>query len=629
MIGSRAQLPFQARLEGFPGEHYLFWPSKANYRYHIQMSTDLGQWTNTGPAVLGDGTPKDLGFTNPDVRLFYRVYETGFLLQPTPSQRVDLIDGVCFAFNLNFFPQLPGKIRLYRRPWNNGAAWLQIGCITDFVQIDGIRTVRGSAVWVPDENMQGEYEVKAEVVNTTGTVIGTEQRHVIVGANEPPTVKITGFDGTPSFGKLIRFTTEVEDATDEIRRVEFYDNNVLVGVDTLGPDFGNQVSDLAGEFSRLYRGSHSFSAKAFDSRGAFASTVTPFILNLATGNAAPTVSNSGPSDGTVVQVGQSFSIQYTASDPDGMVASVRSVRVPQGSHQVTKLGANGPITYNTLGWVPGAYTFKLSATDSAASSETATSYAKYVTIFVSPGATQTFAAGLAGEIADEATAVPSNAKFIGVQASSDKFTLGTASGLQMSAGILLTTGMFTDWNGGDDDIAQDAISTIWYEAGDSVLEDRVAGVITRDAAGLEFDLFCSHSQLEIEFQFGSEEYDEYVSQYNDGFMISVDGVIVSLLPDCSDIVAVQSIHQAYATEGTTALNEFLFLDDDTDINTLCTNQPKQVEYDGMTIRLRAHVFVTPNETHEIRLVVADVRDYQLDSGLFIKQSSLRTIVPQP
>jgi hypothetical protein len=112
-------------------------------------------------------------------------------------------------------------------------------------------------------------------------------------------------------------------------------------------------------------------------------------------------------------------------------------------------------------------------------------------------------------------------------------------------------------------------------------------------------------------------------------MISLDGVIVSLLPDCSDIVAVQSIHQAYAEQGMTALNEFLFLDDDTDINTLCTDQPKQVDYDGMSIRLRAHVFITPNETRKIRIVVADVRDFELDSGLFIKQSSLRTIAPQP
>jgi hypothetical protein len=129
--------------------------------------------------------------------------------------------------------------------------------------------------------------------------------------------------------------------------------------------------------------------------------------------------------------------------------------------------------------------------------------------------------------------------------------------------------------------------------------------------------------LELEYQFGSEEYDEYVNSFNDGFLVLVNDVIVSLLPDASDIVSVNSINLNSRRE--------LFLGDVEDINATVTeaNQAVQVEYDGMTIRLKIHALVTPGQTHRVRVVVADTKDWEYDSSLFIKQGSLRTISPQP
>ena len=83
-------------------------------------------------------------------------------------------------------------------------------------------------------------------------------------------------------------------------------------------------------------------------------------------------------------------------------------------------------------------------------------------------------------------------------------------------------------------------------------------------------------------------------------------------------------------------NEHLFLDDDNDI--LPTVSPeyhnKRVEYDGMTIRLRVHAFVTPGDFYNIKIVIADTdgagnHDDFLDSALFISTSSVRTIAPTP
>ena len=159
--------------------------------------------------------------------------------------------------------------------------------------------------------------------------------------------------------------------------------------------------------------------------------------------------------------------------------------------------------------------------------------------------------------------------------------------------------------------------------GDSRLLDRVGSVMTAFAAALEFDLFCSNGQLEIEHQFGSEEYDEFVNSFNDGFLVLVDGVIVSLAPDASNIVSVNSIDLNSRRE--------LFLGGVEDINATVTqaNQPVQVEYDGMTIKLKIHALVTPSQTHRVRLVIADTKDWKYDSALFIKQGSLRTLSPQP
>jgi hypothetical protein len=104
-----------------------------------------------------------------------------------------------------------------------------------------------------------------------------------------------------------------------------------------------------------------------------------------------------------------------------------------------------------------------------------------------------------------------------------------------------------------------------------------------DAAVLEFDVFCDNGQFELEFQFGSEEYVEFVFDevlpgcFNDSFLVLVDDVVVSLTPDCTDIVAVISIHPAITEEESdpnclqedlAALRGHLYLDDDDDIDPL-------------------------------------------------------------
>ena len=126
------------------------------------------------------------------------------------------------------------------------------------------------------------------------------------------------------------------------------------------------------------------------------------------------------------------------------------------------------------------------------------------------GTIPTFAETLVANIVDPATVVPSNESFTGIEASSGEFQDGDASGLEMDNGVLLTSGLFHLWDDGLDiefaDENQDSGFTNYKEAGDPEMECLVAGTFTRDAAILQFDAFCQNSQLEIEYQFGSEEY---------------------------------------------------------------------------------------------------------------------------
>ena len=146
---------------------------------------------------------------------------------------------------------------------------------------------------------------------------------------------------------------------------------------------------------------------------------------------------------------------------------------------------------------------------------------------------------------------------------------------------------------------------------------------TSDAAGLAFTATCTHRQLEMEYQFGSEEYDDQISLFNDGFLLLVDDVPVSLLPDASGLAGVNTINLN--------ANRHLFFGDDEDIDPLMlpANQPIQVEYDGMTAALKVHAFVTPGVNHKFRFLIGDINDSRYDSALFIKQGSVRTVSPQP
>ncbi len=638
-----AQQPIEVEIVGAAANHELSWTTSLNFNYQVQASHNLAAWWDTGITEPGTGSTITYGFMSTADKMFYRIKETadpyngGFLILPTHNQELDLVDGVVFAFNLDALSTVPAKIRICQREYESGDPWEQIGDITEFAERLGVEFVRGSVVWIP--SAEGDYEVQAVAIDGTGTTMASAVRRVLVGANHPPVITITSGPPTPSsIPWPAVFQTNVTDPDgDTITRVEFYDNGVLIGTDWEAP-FGDSIQDLEGMTYDLLRGIHQITAKAYDSRGAIGETASPFVVNITGGNARPTLDVTSPAGSLIVQEGQNITIDYIVADHDG-ISDIDEVTATN-RHANTVWDNTPPFTsliMDTTGWTPGSHTIIVRARDW----QGAYSYPKTFTVFVQAAAGQTLAEKLVANIIDGVSVAASNAIYEGAEGAAGEFDDGLASGLQMDEGILLSTGLFSTWNGGNNDpFTREKTTHEWFRPGDDRLRDRLSGgnhgYVTNDAAALGFDLFCENGQLEFEFQFGSEEYLEYVEDFNDGFLILVNDTIVSLLPDGEDIISVDSVHPFVPSHvsklglNIPAKNKYLYLDNDDDIKPTVnpSDYYRLVECDGMTVKLRGHVLVEPGQTYRVRMVIADAKDWAYDAAILFEKNSVKTIQPE-
>ena len=128
----------------------ISWMTTVGYIYQVDVSADLTTWVNTGIEEPGTGESVTYAMPSNADALFYCVRESlDFLVLPEQDDDLDLTDGVCFAFDLNVLPELPTKIRIYRRPTNTLDPWEQIGLLAEFAEIDDIRFVREARCGFP------------------------------------------------------------------------------------------------------------------------------------------------------------------------------------------------------------------------------------------------------------------------------------------------------------------------------------------------------------------------------------------------------------------------------------------------------------------------------------------------
>lgn len=154
-----------------------------------------------------------------------------------------------------------------------------------------------------------------------------------------------------------------------------------------------------------------------------------------------------------------------------------------------------------------------------------------------------------------------------------------------------------------------------------------------DQCVLEFDFVAATDSLVINYIFASEEYNEFISTYNDaiGIFLSGPGIVgnknIAVLEDNS-IVSVSTIHQGIANP--VSLFDFYWENNKTDICNHCNKfifNPKNsniTQYDGFTVPLKAKAKIIPCQTYHLKIAIADALDGNIDSGLLIESGGIKS-----
>jgi hypothetical protein len=182
----------------------------------------------------------------------------------------------------------------------------------------------------------------------------------------------------------------------------------------------------------------------------------------------------------------------------------------------------------------------------------------------------------------------------------------------LDRGLLLTTGAAIYAIGPND------VSDKSKDNGDSLQDPDLYSYVNDkmyDVCYVEFDFITSHSSLSFNYVFGSEEYVEYLDYHDQfAFLISGPGISgkqnIALVPNTNTPVSVFNIdpqnNSQYFISNGTGSTPYINLD---------------VQYDGYTQVLKAKSPVIPCQTYHIKLIIADLKDGRLDSGVFIEQES--------
>ncbi len=199
--------------------------------------------------------------------------------------------------------------------------------------------------------------------------------------------------------------------------------------------------------------------------------------------------------------------------------------------------------------------------------------------------------------------------------------------LGMNDGLVLTTGSIYGTRGPNNSPIMGLDNN---RAGDALLTN-LAGKTTYDAVSVEFDFFPVSDRIELKYVFASEEYLEYVNRgYNDvfGFFLSGPGITgqvnLAKVPETEEIVSVNSINdrrnsQYYTDNGST-------LDPRDKSGELQSKVfDNKLQWDGFTSVLTASHKVTPYGKYRIKIVIADAGDGVVDSGVYLKAKSFKSV----
>lgn len=241
--------------------------------------------------------------------------------------------------------------------------------------------------------------------------------------------------------------------------------------------------------------------------------------------------------------------------------------------------------------------------------------------------------------------------------------------LQLQKGLILSSGNSFNIAGYNNSHNQ---SSTFGDMNKPEFDQDLAGIVKGklyDICSIEFDFVPLDNSIQFNYQFGSDEYPEYVdSPYNDVFAFIIsDGSIsenIALIPGTQVPVSIntvnfktnsahfidnnlykqvtinrqeplKSIYQGtllgkalrrigsiFTVFRTVAGDQVVIQPDAELIKTLDPNLYRNLRYDGITNKLIAQAYVTPYKKYRLKIILADVADNIYDSGVFIEDRSL-------
>ncbi|MDT0557070.1 choice-of-anchor L domain-containing protein [Ichthyenterobacterium sp. W332] len=196
-----------------------------------------------------------------------------------------------------------------------------------------------------------------------------------------------------------------------------------------------------------------------------------------------------------------------------------------------------------------------------------------------------------------------------------------SSNFPFDNGIVLSTGNATSGGNGVNDAILNEGTSAW--GADADLETALGLIGTQNATSIEFDVVSSANQIQFNYILASEEYfGNFPCEYSDGFAFLIREAgssdpytNIAVVPGTSIPVNTNTIHDEIVGF-CDAENEQFF----GGYNVGDTN------YNGRTTVLTASASITPDVLYHIKLVIADERDTNYDSAVFIEGNSFSASV---
>ncbi len=213
----------------------------------------------------------------------------------------------------------------------------------------------------------------------------------------------------------------------------------------------------------------------------------------------------------------------------------------------------------------------------------------------------------------------SNVTFTGTLEMAGFFNNAGGTNINIDSGIVLTNGRAagrppnTALMGNSSQLADNNVG----QNGDADLT-AISGFTTHDACVLQFDFVPLGDSIRFNYVFSSEEYPDYVCQFNDAFAFLITGPgipgtkNIALIPNTTLPVTINYINNISGCNGNPFFPQYY-------VNN--AGNP-YLTHNGHTTVLTALERVIPCETYTLKLVIADAVDWAFDSGVFLEARSL-------